>query len=305
MTKRYPQAIMMSCETPWDGNYQFMEDVFREEVRAVLGKGFNHIYIFGTAGEGYAVTMSQFKDVVRVFREETDIDDVYPNVGIIAMSTGQVLEKVAVAYDEGFRIFQLTLPPWGVLNDGEYLAFFKEVCGCFPDASFIHYNLPRAKRVLLGPDYGLLESKIPNFVGTKNLRFDINDIHSIASNTSEIQHFWGEHSFPLGAMYGEASLLSSWGGLFTKKTKEFFDYGVTKQFDKLFQMFPEYLAVIDAFESPGLPDDRIDGAWDKMIVRASGINMPLRLLSPYHGYDDAVFNACLKNVKDNFPDWIG
>jgi hypothetical protein len=57
---RYPQAILISCEIPWDENEQFLEDVFRREVRMVLAN-FNHLYIFGTAGEGYAVDSTRFQ----------------------------------------------------------------------------------------------------------------------------------------------------------------------------------------------------------------------------------------------------
>ena len=51
---RYPQAILVSCEVPWDENEDLMEGLFRREVRRTLQVGFNHLYIFGTAGEGYA-----------------------------------------------------------------------------------------------------------------------------------------------------------------------------------------------------------------------------------------------------------
>ncbi len=47
---RYPQAILVSCEAPWDENERLIEDIFRREVRTVL-KQFNHLYIFGTAGD--------------------------------------------------------------------------------------------------------------------------------------------------------------------------------------------------------------------------------------------------------------
>jgi dihydrodipicolinate synthase/N-acetylneuraminate lyase len=304
MAKRYPQAIMVSCETPWDDNEEFLEDVFRRQVRAMLGKGFNHIYIFGTAGEGYAVTLAQYRKVVGVFREEIDKEGAYANVCVIAMSTAQAVERVGIAYDMGFRIFQLTLPSWGALTDEEYMTFFRDVCSNFPDAKFIHYNLPYAKRILLGRDYRRLEEAVPNLVGTKNTRSDINDIHSIVNQPSELQHFWGEQAFPIACMYGEASLLSTWGGLFTSKTKEFFHYGVTRQLDKLFRMFPEYLAVMSAFDEPSLAVEGIDGAWDKMIVRASGIDMPLRLLSPYQGHDQETYEACVRNVRENYPGWI-
>ncbi len=71
MEMRYPQALLVSCEVPWNDDEELLEDVFRTEVRATLAKGFNHLYVFGTAGEGYAVTLSQFKQIVEVFWDET------------------------------------------------------------------------------------------------------------------------------------------------------------------------------------------------------------------------------------------
>ena len=303
MPKRYHQAVLVSCELPWGEKDELLEDIFREEIRSTL-KNFNNLYIFGTAGEGYAVTNSMFKDVVQIFGEETAGEDIYPMVGIIGMSTPQVVERIGIAYDRGFRAFQISLPPWGELQDDEYMIFFKDVCGSFPDAKFLHYNLPRARRLLLGPDYRRLEEAVPNLAATKNSRNDISDIISIATNTSEIQHFWSEASFPHGCLFDECSLLSSFGAIFPSKTKEFFNYGVTGQIDKLFRLQVEYLQVADAFEAPTGDVERIDGAYDKMIQRAGGIDMPIRLLSPYKGFDLETYERCISNVRDNYPGWL-
>ena len=93
---RYPQALLVSCEIPWNDSEELLEDVFRSEVRATLSKGFNHLYIFGTAGEGYAVTLSQFKQIVGIFHEEVDKPDVHPMVGIIGMSIVANVHPVTV-----------------------------------------------------------------------------------------------------------------------------------------------------------------------------------------------------------------
>ena len=69
---RYPQSILVSCEIPWDENEQMIEDVFRREVRDALEQGYRHIYVFGTAGEGYAVDTARFTRVLDVFWEETE-----------------------------------------------------------------------------------------------------------------------------------------------------------------------------------------------------------------------------------------
>ena len=302
MSKRYHQAVLVSCEIRWSQNEELLEDVFRDEVRSTL-EHFDNLYIFGTAGEGHAVTVSQFTRIVRIFREETDKDGVYPMVGCIGMSTPQVVERVGIAHDIGFRVFQIALPPWGVLNDDEYMTYFKDVCGSFPDSKFLHYNLIRPKRVLVARDYLRLQDAVPNLVATKSTGLSIGETHELASNT-ELQHFYGEGNFPIGCLAGESSLLSSFGALFPTKTKEFFNYGATGQFDKLVRLQSEYLTVRSAFLAPARGRPLIDGAFDKMIVRGSGIDMPLRLLSPYQGVPDEVFEVCMKGLREQFPDWL-
>ena len=70
-------------------------------------------------------------------------------------------------------------------------------------------------------------------------------------------------------------------------------------------MLVEYIEAMDAFDAPSAGEDRIDGAWDKMIVRGSGIDMPIRLLSPYQGFDDDVYEQSIGAVRERFPEWLG
>lgn len=164
---RYPQAILVSCEIPWDEQGRLLEDVFRRSVRATLAH-YQHVYIFGTAGEGYAVKHAQFRRIVEIFAEETRGDGIRPMVGLIGMSTAIVLEKLAYACRCGFRAFQISLPSWGALSDAEVTTFFRDVCGAYPAARFLHYNLPRAGRVLEASDYRPLVDALPNLAATKN-----------------------------------------------------------------------------------------------------------------------------------------
>lgn len=144
---RYPQAVLVSCEIPWDENENLMDNLFREEVRHTLSAGFNHLYIFGTAGEGHAVDTPRFQQIVQIFYEETRAPEVRSMVGAIGLSTASIVERVGFAHDLGFHIFQTVLPSWGALDDDELMTFFKDLCGTFPDSQFLHYNLPRARVV--------------------------------------------------------------------------------------------------------------------------------------------------------------
>ena len=68
--KRYPSGIMATCCIPWDTAGQFAEAIFRRGVKTTLAQGTKHLYVFGTAGEGYAVTDRQFDQIVTAFADE-------------------------------------------------------------------------------------------------------------------------------------------------------------------------------------------------------------------------------------------
>lgn len=301
---RYPQAILVSCEAPWDENEQLLEEIFRREVRMVL-EHFNHLYIFGTAGEGYAVDTPRFQQLVRVFYEETRGQDVHPMVGVIALSTANFIERIGFAYDVGFRVFQISLPAWGALNDQEMMTFFRDVCGAFPAAQFLHYNLPRTKRVLTGADYRRLIAVIPNLVATKNTGGGLERAADLMNNAGELQHFFGEQNFPHGCMYGECALLSSFGPMSPQKAKALFEAGRSGDWVNLFKLQKEFHDMLHGVLGPALAEGRIDGAYDKMLVRLGGLEeMPLRLLSPYQGFSEEQYQACKRALHEHFPEFL-
>ena len=304
MTPRYPQAILISCEIPWDEHENLLEDVFRAEVRHALAAGFRHVYTFGTAGEGYAVDLPRFQRIVEIFREETRGEGVHAQIGVIALSVTQFLEKLRIAHRAGFREFQISLPSWGALNDAEMMRFFVEVCSAFPDSKFLHYNLARTKRVLTGAEYGRIAEAVPNLVATKNTGTTVHSTMDLMQQAPCLQHFFGEAMFPTGCLHGECSLLSSFGPLFPKQTHRFFEYGRTHQWDKLFPYQAEYLAAVEEVIAPMRRQTLIDGAYDKLLVRLAGVPMPLRLLSPYQGFSEEVFEECRQILQEKYAHWL-
>ncbi len=192
---RYPQTVLVSCEAPWDEQQQLLEDVFRKEIRLIIRLNFKHVYVFGTAGEGYAVDTARFDQIVRIFGEETRGADVHPMVGVIGLSTANIVERIERAWSAGFRMFQISLPSWGALNDVEVMTFFSDVCGAFPAAQFLHYNLPRTKRLLNGADYRRIADAVPNLVATKNTGGGSMRALDLMTNAPDLQHFFGEDNF--------------------------------------------------------------------------------------------------------------
>ena len=99
---RYPRAILASVGLPWAESWEFQEDLFRDEVRAHLEAGIRHLYIFGTAGEGYAVTDRMFDEIVGVFRDEMAAGgpDTHAMVGVINQSTRTIVERIEQIEEE-------------------------------------------------------------------------------------------------------------------------------------------------------------------------------------------------------------
>ena len=103
---RHPSGILVACPSPWDEKDELDEAIFRDEVRQVVAAGFRQVYVFGTGGEGYGVDTRRFRQVVDLFWEETRVPELISMVGVIGLSTPQIVERMSYAHDVGFRMFQ-------------------------------------------------------------------------------------------------------------------------------------------------------------------------------------------------------
>jgi dihydrodipicolinate synthase/N-acetylneuraminate lyase len=300
---RYRQGILVSCQVPWGDRERFLEESFREQVRYYIRSGYRDMYIFGTAGEGHAVDTQRFVRVAKVFREETQTDGVWPMVGVIGLSTATIVERIGLAHDLGFRTFQISLPSWGALNDTELFRFFTDVCAAYPDSRFLHYNLPRSRRILTAPEYRRIADAVPNLVATKNTGTTVASTIELMKHAGDLQHFFGESMFPTGCAAGECSLLSSFGAFAPLKTRQFFELGRLGRLEQLIRMQHEYLTMAAAVQEPTRGKSLMDGAYDKMWVRLAGLDMPLRLLSPYESFPEEVFDQCRRVFYEQFSEW--
>ena len=300
-SKRYPQGIMSTCCIPWDEKYQFAEAVFRRTVRHSL-TGTQHLYVFGTAGEGYAVTDSQFDQIVTAFASEMRAGGAEAMVGIIHLSLGTILERIRRSRDLGVTRFQVSLPSWAALSDRELFSFFDHVCGGFPDCQFMHYNLPRAKRLVTGKEYGRLAEAHPNLVATKNCGDSLSHIHSLIVHAPQLQHFLSEAGYVYGSQIGECSMLASFI-MNWPKLHALLEAGKRHDTASLNAIQREVNVVIQTlFEA--VPDSRIDGSYDKLFEKMYDPEVTLRLLPPYIGSTDEEFEHFVRLLKERLPEWV-
>lgn len=303
-SKRYRPCILATCCVPWNDHFEFEETTFRRSVRHQIASGIRDLYVFGTAGEGYAVTESQFDTITRVFLDETQIDGVQSMIGLISPSLPTLVERIARAQDLGARRFQLSLPSWGVLNDAEVRSFFRETCGRFPDCEFLHYNLMRTGRLLTGAEYGVLAAEYENLVATKNSTADAARLTSLMHEAPQLQHFITEGGFPIAAMQGECGFLISYTSTNFAKAKAFFEAGKRQDEATLATIAQEFPGLIAAFKEAVGDTAHIDGAFDKLFCRIHDPAFPLRLLPPYASVSEERFNRYVNQLRTNHPNWL-
>ena len=279
---RYPQGNLAACLLPWTPQFNLDVDAFQRHVQQAIAHGYTKLYIMGTAGEGYALSDAQFSEAATLFAELTRKPGLDPQVGVISLSMSQIIHRIGFCRDLGIRMFQISLPSWGALSDDEVMLFFEAVCGAYPDCQFLHYNLPRVKRVLSGADYRRIIDRVPNLVATKNSTSDYSRVADLMAKVPELQHFFLENGFAFGCLWGECSLLCSFDALFPDTTRRFYEAGINRDWPELWKLHKQLNEIEPLFFSH-VSGEHIDGSFDKAIAWLVDERFSPRLLPPYIG----------------------
>lgn len=307
MRPRLSPRILCSCTLPWTDRFELDESLFRDVVRGQLTKGHTSIYLYGTAGEGYALTLKQFESNSRVFAEETEGKTSLRQLGIIALSIPQIQERIEVGRGLGFASFQLSFPSWGELNDLERDLFFETTCGRNPGCSFLFYNVPRGLRWLSPEEISVLAERHPNLVAVKWAgRVGMSTIRSAVEQAPQLCHFVGDIGYAEASLQGlTCGQLISMAASNRLLANKLFELGQTGS-DK--GRLREFLKDLNHHSSilRDLPmnGSHMDGAYDKLIFRLHHPGFPLRLLPPYLGASEEAFAIYRNRMHDELPHWL-
>lgn len=301
---RYPRTVLGTVCLPWAEDGSLDEALFRGAITDLVAAGLPDLYIFGTAGEGYAVTDSMFRRVVTVFVETMrDACGSSPMVGIVSQSLAAMIERIEFCLALGIDTFQFSLPNWSVTTDTEMRRVFAEICGRFPEARFLHYNLMRSGRLVRPPEYADLAERHPNLVATKYGGGDPFLISGLMRHAPQLTHFLTEQGYYIAAPLGPAALLTSISSSNPTRAREYFDAGANGDATRFAQLYVELCGMLHALlDATGT--SFVDGAYDKTILKLSQPDFPLRLLPPYESTTDEAFRAYRDALVAGYRDWL-
>lgn len=307
MEKRFPKLLLCAACIPWTADYQLDVALFREGVRLLCQNGAGSIYLFGTAGEGYAVNREQYLQIVTEFMDEMkNYPRVIPMVGVISMSMTEIKERIAMAAELGVRYFQISFPSWGAVSNDEALRFFKDVCGAFPDYKFMHYNNAlRSKKRLTPRDYKQLVEEIPNLVAVKFIAPSFEEIQVFASLDLPLRVFFLEYAYGYGSLvYPEFGYLASITNCSYRVMRAYYEAGSKQDLEKILQIHKDFPVLYESLFT-SCPGDKIDSAYDKMFLQFAIPEFPARILPPYEGFTQVQVDTFKEDIQKKLPHWFG
>ena len=300
---RYPRGILASCCIPWSSRFEFMEDIFRDQLRLILSHT-SLVYIMGTAGEGYAVSDEHYSQIVRVFADVMRSAGAEPMVGLINLSVATMQHRIDVGRELGVNDFQISLPSWGELSDTELSEFFAIICDRNPECRFLHYNLARSKRVLSPEEYKNLEQKHPNLVATKNGTDSMRYLAELMSSTTGLRHFITDIGFPYAAQFGECGLLIAISSCNWSMGKRYYESAINGDFAATQAIQHDIIEIRKELMRLVLPSSHMDGAFDKIYAKLHQPEFPLRLYPPYVGCSDDSFSRFSSYLRNEYSNWL-
>lgn len=304
MEKRYPATGLGAALIPWKEDFTLDEALFRRGLRNMLAGGLRYIYTFGTAGEGFAVDDDAFFHVNRIFIEELKAAGATPIVGCISLSAAHMIHRLRGAYQLGARDFQISFPSWGALTDAEVDIFFHQVCDQFPDCSFMHYNNGgRSKKLLRAKDYVRLAREIPNLASVKFMNDSLEDVINVVRADCPIQFVLSEYGYGYGCLFGECSMLFSSTSTHLPTAWRLFRAGQERDIDTIVALEKEVAISQEIlFETCSTPV--INAAYDKLYIKATIPEFPMRLYPPYQTFSDQQVNDYFNQMRARLPQWF-
>lgn len=299
--KRYPRVMMTTALIPWTHDFQFDEELFRKQLRHIISNGIKHVYIFGTAGEGYDLNTEEYTRITRVFKEEMSAPDLHPMVCVISVSTQLIIERIKIAYDIGIREFQIVLPCWGIVDDNEMMKYFHTVCDRFPDCKFMIYNIERSGRVLGIREFQMIAEEIPNIVAAKYATPNILIINDILRSDCPIQFFLIDSGWAYGSCVGECGYLVAIAVPNPELAKAYYEAGLKRDYEALFRYDAELYDIRrHLIDTIGIA---MDGTYDKMTLKLAIPEFPLRLRPPYSYPSEEDFFKHRDYIRKHYPNW--
>ena len=303
-------GIWAGVPMSWDERFLLDETSYRTNIERLCQIGVHGVYTTGSTGEFYALDFDEFCRMVDIQVEICGKYGVPLQIGCGSENTRKTIRCLEYAAGKPYiGAAQITLPYWMELTDREVLQFFKDIYNVCPDLPLVHYNILRAKRFLLGPDYQRILDAAPSLIGVKftstGSHFD--KFQEAVMMTPHISYFAGETLLASAMMVGARGAYSSL--IYTNPgfMLTLYDHASSGRWEEALSMQKTahsfVSGVLSFLKSRG--EGYMDPVVDKGMAIASGcLAGSQRTRAPYIGLSDETIDKFRKWMKQNYPQFV-
>jgi len=303
------EGIWAGLPTPFSPDFSLDLSSLEANIRRMLKAGVHGVYLLGSTGEFYTIEFDEFQQLADLLVKTAAGSGTPVAINCGTPNTRATLRQLEYARQAGCDAAQLTIPYWMEMTPREVLRFFKDVATAVPALPIIHYNIPRAKHYLLGPDYVKVREVCPNLVAIK---FTFSGSHwadlqeAIRLNPT-VKFYISEHLLVSAVQLGARGSCSAKVYTNSGFVLKMYRLAQEKKWDQAMPM-QRRLAELSARFGPfaeSLGEGRIDPQVDKALGIASGTLVGhQRTRLPFIGWSDKNVQALREWMKKDFPEFM-
>ena len=310
LTADQVRGIWAGMTMSWDEDDRFEEDTYARNIQRFLAAKVHGIYTTGSTGEFYALEFDEFRRMVDIEADLCGRAGMPLQIGCCGDATRKTIKLLEYAAGKkAVGAAQVNIPYWMEMTDRELLQFFKDLHTACPDMPLVHYNVPRAKRFLLGPDYLRVLEVAPSLIGVKFTYAGayFAQLQTAIMMTPNLSYFVGENMLVSAMQIGARGSYSSLVATNPKFMLDMYAQAKAHRWDEAIKMqqhaaklFSDVEAVVERHG-----DGSIDPVFDKGLGVAAGCVLGhQRCRAPYIGWSDQTTAAVRKYLEANYPEFV-
>ena len=304
------KGIWAGMTMAWDENYSFDEETYAKNIDRMLKADIHGMYTTGSTGEFYVLEFDEFKRMVDIEAELCGKAGMPLQIGCCSDATSKTLRLLEYAAGKKeVGAAQVNIPYWMELTDRELLQFFKDLYSACPDLPLVHYNIPRSKRFLTGPDYQKVLEAAPNLIGVKFTfaASHFGDLQDAIIMNPGLSFFVGENVLVSGMLIGACGCYSSMIATDPGYMLDLYAKAADHRWDEAVEM-QRHLAVFmqASFDFINERDEVLmDPVFDKGLAVAAGCLLGhQRCRPPYIGWSDETVKLLREWLKEKYPEFV-
>lgn len=178
------EGIIPALATPMNDDESINEKGLKELIDFVIKGGVHGIFVSGSQGESFSMTMDEKKRVIATSIEASDGRvPVYAGTGTI--TTSQAVQLTKMARELGADAVSVTTPYFIKPSQKELIDYYKAISDSAEDMPVLLYSNPMRTGVMIEVDTVVKLSELENVVGMKDSSGDIVQTSSYIEATKD------------------------------------------------------------------------------------------------------------------------